>query len=126
MDERGENDKDENQSEEEDEFTNFWNNKALVGDVLIKIECENIAETTIEVQIKVEKDPSDDTALNCRLPESLFYGQYFSSGVSAKPVHGLLTKIDPTKPFGSFKLSVTARRSSKAPAGNKDYSNIVN
>ena len=39
----------------------------------------------------------------------------------------LLTKIDPTKPFGQFDLKIAVRRSRRIGGGqgNKDYSAIV-
>jgi len=126
-----EDDEQQDQEVNMDPYSGFWNNKALIGDVLIKVEAENLCSDQIEVQVDIceNKEENGETPLNCNIPVTSFFIPIFSSGISSRPCVAMLHKIDPTKPFGKFELKVQVKRKSGSniyAAANKDYSNVVN
>ena len=70
----------------------------------------------VKVEIGISAEEGSDP--NCRLPLTSYYTQLYARNVQVKPVCALLHKIDPTKPFGRFKLTVDAKR------GKTSFSNI--
>ena len=112
--------------EEDDPYANFWNENFCIGDCVIMVRCENISNENIEVEVKVSEHMNNTIPMNCQVPVTPFLTQIFSSGVSTKPCAALITKIDPTKPFGMFDIDIGVRRPRRAGAGNRDYSAMVN
>ena len=83
-----------------------WHKNSIVGQVLWKIDVINRGRDQLKVEIGIEQEEGDTTPMNAKLPVSSYYHQVLSSNVSAKPVAALIQKIDPSKPFGKFKLTI--------------------
>lgn len=90
-----------------------WHEHSLVTE-LYKIDVENKTRQQVKVRIGVE---AADEAPNCALPVSNFQNCVLANGVSSKPVTAIITKIDPSKPLGSLKLTVSAQRISSNTIG---------
>lgn len=87
-----------------------WHDHSLVGEVLLKIDVENTCREQIKVEIGIHADEDSDKPLNCHLPLTSYYTQIYAKGMSVRPVMALIQKIDPSKPFGDFKLTIGAKR----------------
>ena len=90
---------------------------------LYKIDVENKCRDQVKVEISLEPEEDEDS-LNCVLPTTSFQNAILSSGISAKPVTALITKIDPSKPLGPLKLSVSAKPKRSAIGGYGGVTNI--
>lgn len=86
-----------------------WHDHSLVGEVLLKIDIENTCREQIKVEIGIASE-DDSKPLNCKLPVTSYYTQIYAKGMSVRPVMALIQKIDPSKPFGNFKLTIGAKR----------------
>lgn len=66
-----------------------WHEHSLVGEVLLKIDVENMSREQIKVEVGIS--PADEgQPLNCVLPMTSYYTQIFSKGTTARPVMGLI------------------------------------
>jgi len=82
------------------------------------VEVENKAGKTVKLSVNIKSEGEGDP--NVRIPVSGMNGKVFS-GMTAPHLIGIMQKIDPTKPFGTFKLEVEADFAYK----NKSKSNIT-
>lgn len=107
MDEQGDDD-------EVDEFEGLdvrqWHDHSLVGEVLLKIDVENTSGEQIKVEVGIQEAADSTQPLNCRLPKTNYFTQVYAKGLTVRPVMALIQKIDPSKPFGSFKITISAKR----------------
>ena len=94
------------QAEQEQEVLNWAISKEITP-ILLRIEITNTSGKTVKVGVKIVKDGEEEPNVN--LPLSGFKVQVFGGTQTSPHLAGILQKIDPTKPFGKFKLEVEAK-----------------
>lgn len=84
-----------------------WYECVLEGPTLIRIEITNKTTITTKVNVQVLLD-SEDPAVqaNAYLPESGFSTTVFRGDTETAAI---LTKLDPSKPFGPFKVEIQSK-----------------
>lgn len=109
----GEDDKDVEDMDDEEEFVGLdvrqWHNHSLITEIY-RIDVENNTRDQVKVEIGVEADDESTDPPNCHVPLTSFQTTIFATGMTAKPITAMITKIDPSKPLGKLKLMVGAKR----------------